>query len=375
MRVLYANIVNGGGLETSIQWNHHNHTRYFCGGYIEDFKLANDKISDSDVAQFDGNFVFITLTKTTLTYYSDVFSTKTVFYYTDELEVVISTSIESLDNRAYKKLPGGYKLEVTLSTGTVSTARYVSLKTNSEEVSIEQAHSIIDDITYKLPTDRIALSLSEGFDSGVLCASLTHHKKQFTGISINLLSANDILNSRHDKILSGVIISPTLADDYRIYEKYSKDVCDLNLIDSYSPSLLKTWGFKGACMIFEECVKKELHTCVTGIAGDAVSLPNATLFYNHIESRKLPYPYNQALDIQNTCIKSERVAALFNIELIHPFLFKRLWTAMNSIKSIDEKEYKAVFASYLKKHNFPYRVDETISTKVGLERCRLGSFL
>lgn len=298
--------------------------------------------------------------------YTDTFGTKPIFYTNSRDSLHINTS----DAFISEKLPARSVLIYDMDSSLVVTRRYFNfVDPQVKHDNIDKVYNTLEGIVDNIGKSRdgICLSLSEGYDSGVICAALLRGGIQFKSISINLLHDNEVLNSRN-KILKDnhIIIKPTPVSEYRVYRKYCNSIKTLNICDSPMPNLKDTWGFIGGCMILEKASDIMSDTCLLGIGGDLISLNevNSVIF----APKSLPHPYNEILDVQNACIKSEQIGNTFGVTLIYPFLFKRLWKEVLCLNKTAYTEYKHIFRKYLERCNFPFDINQTVDNKCGLDK-------
>ena len=174
---------------TDIHWNSVRGKQYLIHGYV--LQEPAD-ISNADISALDGNFAVLTQTISSIECYTDIFNTKPI-YYSVSADVIIISSNAKICGGFYKKIPRASKLTVCRSTLNINVETYCNYFRRLGSITIKDIHHHIDDIISKIKVKNLGLMLSEGHDSGIICASLLKNKKHFTAISIDLMPENIVL--------------------------------------------------------------------------------------------------------------------------------------------------------------------------------------
>ena len=351
----------------NIRWRHVCGKQIFYDGFI-----LQDTITDVD--NLDGTYSLLYLEKKYLNAYTDFWGTKPLFYSIELGSITITSDPFKFNLKNYRLIPRNTKVVVDLKDLRISFYKKSPLRVRANSTKstfIKSVHRIVE----KIDSNNLGLCLSEGYDSGVIASILLKTNKPFYAATIDIGTNTQILHKRHEQIKTGCIITPKLIDDHKIYKKYYPKIDELILNDSYESDHTQAWGFKGSCMLLESLNKHKISTCLHCAGADALFLPNIEKYMEYTVTKDLPYPYNEALDIQHSCVKGEFIAKMFGINIIYIFLIKEMWEISLGIIQQNNLSYKHFFAEIMNDNLFPFTLQTSITTKVGLERCRLNSFL
>ena len=347
--------------------------RYICGGQVfYDGFILQDTFANID--DLDGTYSLLYLEKNNLNAYTDFWGTKPLFYCIEPDNITITSDPFKFKIENYKLIPRNTKVVISLRDLNISFHKKTSLRIRTDATKNTFTKSVCK-IIDKIKSRRLGICLSEGYDSGVITSILLSNNKPFYAATIDIGTNTQILYERHKRIKTGCIIKPKLIDDLKTYKKYYSKIDNLILNESYEPDHTQAWGFKGSCMLLEALKENKINTSLHCSGADALFLPNIEKYIEYTSIKDLPYPYNEALDIQHSCIKGEFIAKMFNIKIIYIFLIREVWEISLGIIRRDNLNYKQFFAEIMSENLFPFIQQTSITTKVGLERCRLNSFL
>lgn len=358
----FSIILSGNRIQVnSVKWSLYENIKYFTVGYIVNFNERNLFTPEL----FDGNFALITLHKELLTIYTDFWGTKPIFLSVNDVIIVSNNHI--ICDKNYIIVDRRTKLCLNIKSGEMTTEKYINLQNNVKYTS-DHVYNHLCELIESIKLNNIGLSLSEGYDSGVIAALLLKKNKDVSVSMIDLKHRSDIIEQRSSLFSRCSVFAPSKTDDINYYNRYLTKPGHITLNDSYECDYTKSWGSIGLCMILERLRAAHVSTCLTGIGADALFLPHIKEFYNTPYTKKMPYPYNEALDIHNSCIKANCISAMFNIDFIYIFLFKSVWEIVMNLTEESLQSYKQPFQYILEREKFPYYFHSSIETKVGLER-------
>jgi len=360
--------ISHGNITTqNIDWLQFDDKQIFYDGFIIEEDFAN-------INNLDGNYSCISLEKDKIDAFTDFWGTKPLFYAREQDNIIITSDPFKYEVQTFKIIPRNTTLTINLKSLDYSLHRKAGLNIKYD-ITTNEFVDCIQNIINKIKSRNLGILLSEGYDSGAITSILLSTGKKFFAATIDLGVATHILYQRHKLLESGCIISPKIVDDLKIYKIYKSKADRLILNESYEPDYTSAWGFKGTCMLLEALKNHNIDTCLHGAGADALFLPNVEKYIEYNMYRELPYPYNLALDIHHSCLKGEFISKMFGIDIIYIYLFKKVWELGIGAIQKNNTKYKQVLAEIMESNSFPFIPQTSFRGKIGLERCRLNSFL
>ena len=331
---------------------------------------------------------------------SDTFGTKPLFYGYSDGFVVSSIKKTMIDNQLIKndiinKLSPNTCIKFSFDNKIIKTVEVCKFylnqfKTNYDDFNAALQESIVKRCTLNNNNNNeVFITLSSGYDSGVIDLILKNHKINYSSYTIEALENLDILNKRIGD--NNTFIKLTL-NEYTESKEYVKENCDSHsniyfqfneneFEDKYSKDTLiykpaDDWGAYGLNHIFNLAHNSGKKIYISGHGADEImsDYGYSGIAYNNCSQIKGTFP--EELEeifpwinffrgtMQNFILKEESISSLYGIESRYPFLDKKVVQEFLWLKSeLKNDKYKSPLHYYMEKYNYPFCENEKIGFK------------
>lgn len=341
------------------------------------------------VHKLDGEYaiILLDLSKSKLFLITDTFSTKPLFFGTDNNNLIVSSYISPIKqnniNNIYK-VPYNTILTIDLETNNVIDQHIVrtfnldQYKTTFDDWNNAFKHSI-EKRTSNLK-EKVFIGLSSGYDSGAIACELTLQHVPFTSYSVKAKENLDIMHERIRLInqsSNGNAKYLDISGKREIYQNYIRQHTDPYKFSMYrtdnihhawfNANLTDDYGAVGLSFICNNAVNDGNKIYLSGQGADEIfaDYGHNGIAYGGQSSLKgmfpndlttvFPWPnfYESSQDAFLT--KEEFVAGSYGIETRYPFLdINVVQEFLNLHPDLKNSYYKSVLYNYLTVNQYPF---------------------
>lgn len=344
---------------------------------------AYKKYGDEFFSQLDGEHAIILLDMQhdKIIFGSDSFGTKPIFFSIKNKEIGIASYRSALKGLGFQdihRVYGNYYYIYELKTCRLTLHQVTHFDVHNEHKK-DFAHwnaAFEQSIAKRTHTNkRIFMGVSEGFDSGAICCSLIKNNIDFKAFSVNVKDTpSNVLLWRHgmaDKalpIIGGTRMQTPVMPHKEYIEGsnlsvlYDTKKCIYEHVEDYTYSFYhhkenrfiqkicrETYGFIGAGIIFRRARSEGFKICLSGLAGDAIGMPNLNAYYHKFQDINAVVDYDD-----NNIYSCEYCTGVHGMEVRYPFLDKKLWQETMWLDKTMYKHFKEPQRQYMHACAFPY---------------------
>ena len=396
------------------------------GNYSCDSECIIDlylKYSIDFVKYLDGEFAIsiFDFNKNCVILSSDTFGTKPLFYGYSNGFVISSikkTIIDNelINNEVITKLMPNTCIKLNMNNKIIETTETCKFYLNQFKTSYDDFNKALEESIIKRcslnnkENNEVFITLSSGYDSGVIDLILKNNKIKYSSYTIEAKENLDILNKRienldilnkrienNKKIENNNTLIKLSCNEYTESENYVKNNCDNynciyfefdknndnnnDVLDKYSKetrvySAVNDWGAYGLNHIFKLANNSGKRIYISGHGPDEImsDYGYSGEAYNKCSEIKGIFPDNLEEiypwinfyrgTMQTFIAKEESVSSLHGIESRYPFLDKKVIQEFLWLKpELKNKKYKAPLHYYMEKYNYPFCENEKIGFK------------
>lgn len=350
------------------------------------------------VTKLDGEFAIIIfdLNRQEILLSSDIFSTKPLWYSTNQTDILISSlpsTFDILDIKDYKKSRPNECIIIDINN--LSLKRTTSIydfdlnqhKTDFNDWNIAFEKAILKRVNNN--KFKIGLCLSSGYDSGSIACVLEKYNIPFESYTMTANENIDILNQRiSNKNDNHINYTYSISD--KLYNKnkisYQKNIENIIIDVTYGKyKLIDDWAGIGLYYLYTLSRKNNTFIFLSGTGGDEIfsdygwkgenikkceshkkKVDGGTFMGLFPEDLTTIFPwFNFYTGLMEAFIaKEEYTGSLHGIENRYPFLDKNvvqefLWLSFE----LKNNNYKSPLYNYMKINNYPFKENEKIGFK------------
>ena len=333
---------------------------------------------------------------------SDTFGTKPLFYGYSNGFVISSIKKTIIDNELINneiitKLMPNTCIKLSMNNKIIETTETCKFYLNQFKTSYDDFNKALEESIIKRcslnnkENNEVFITLSSGYDSGVIDLILKNKKIKYSSYTIEAKENLDILNKRinknsntfiklsHNEYFESEEYVKENGDDYScIYFEFDNNN---EVLDKYSKetrvySTVNDWGAYGLNHIFKLANTAGKRIYISGHGPDEImsDYGYSGIAYNKCSELKGIFPDDlQSIypwinffrgTMQNFIAKEETISSLHGIESRYPFLDKKVIQEFLWLKpELKNKKYKAPLHYYMEKYNYPFCENEKIGFK------------
>ena len=342
--------------------------------------------------QFDGEFAIALVDFETnkLIFSTDIFRTKPLWYAINGNEFGISTyrtPLEQLGFADVRAVPANSIWQLDLNTlelnkvGSVYDFDLVQHKTTFDDWTRAFENSIRKR-TEKI-RERIFIGLSSGYDSGAIACELDRQGVDYSAFTVDSNEPRHIVDQRRRQHHTYIPRDPSIYSAAHSYIEHSVEnfMYTINSSSSnyneYGTRLQNDSGSNGLSMVCAVARGSNHKIYLSGMGADEIFSDygfNGRKFYNHSnfgglfpDDLKTIFPWNSfyGSTMESYLAKEEYVSGAYGIEGRYPFLDRAVVQEFLSLTAeLKNSAYKSVLDNYLKKHNYPYVLNQKLGFSV-----------
>jgi len=342
--------------------------------------------------QFDGEFAIALVDFETnkLIFSTDIFRTKPLWYAINGDEFGISTyrtPLEQLGFTDVRAVPANSIWQLDLNTlqlnkvGAVYDFDLVQHKTTFDDWTRAFENSIRKR-TERL-RERIFIGLSSGYDSGAIACELDRQGVDYSAFTVDSNEPRHIVDQRRRQHHTYIPRDHGIYSAAHSYIEHSVEnfMYTINSSSSnyneYGTRLQNDSGSNGLSMVCAVARGSNHKIYLSGMGADEIFSDygfNGKKFYNHSnfgglfpDDLKTIFPWNSfyGSTMESYLAKEEYVSGAYGIEGRYPFLDRAVVQEFLSLTAeLKNSAYKSVLDNYLKKHNYPYVLNQKLGFSV-----------
>lgn len=315
------------------------------------------------VNHINGEYAIVIIDGDSVFLYSDVFGTKPLFYSINESDIGISTYSSELSLLGFKDIkriqPSTY-VHINLKLGVIDTYNHSNFDLTEYKTSYDDCIQAFENACKLRCTDRFAVGLSSGHDSGSIlqwCAKnnkgdfyyvvtdredkdiMLHRKRLCSEAGLRYNEINFYRNRHIHDHFERTIVSEKMEE----YEKY-KDEPSTMMISK----LLRKVKLDG------------IDIFIAGQGGDEIvsNYIEDGIFFTNLKAQ---FPWDNFYYGENRLYidQFEYIGGIYGVEVRYPFLDREfVQEFLHLTLDLKNKFYKSVISEYLNRHNTPTKTEK-----------------